>query len=137
VGYTKVHLVLCGQSNQLPTDAAVQMQHFAGMSGEEEMISNRWKLASVLGVAGAIALSAASAEARDARKTAPVRGAVASDAYAYRWTYPFAYSPSDPYAYQPATRDAYGYIDNGVGYGGSGTFSDGRQVPGTNWNPNQ
>ena len=101
------------------------------------MISNTWKLASVLGVAGAIALSAVSAEARDARKTAPARGATASDPYAYQPTYPFANSPSNSYAYQPATRDAYGYIDDGVGYGGSGTFSDGRQVPGTNWNPNQ
>ena len=101
------------------------------------MINNTWKLGAVLGVAGAIALSAVSAEARDARRAAPARGAVASDAYAYQPTYPFAYSPSGPRAYQPSVRDAYGYIDDGLGYDGSGTFSDGRRVPGTNWNPNQ
>jgi hypothetical protein len=101
------------------------------------MISNTWKLATVLGVASAIALSAVSAEARDARKVAPSRGAIASDPYAYQPTYPFAYLPSEPHAYQPSIRDAYGYVDDGVGYNGSGTFSDGRRVPGTNWNPNQ
>ena len=57
------------------------------------MISNTWKLATVLGVAGAIALSAVSAEARDARKAAPARGAVASD----------------PHAYQPSFRGSYNY----------------------------
>jgi hypothetical protein len=56
------------------------------------MISNTWKLASVLGVAGAIALSAVSAEARDARKTAPARGATASDPYAYRPSFRGSYN---------------------------------------------
>ena len=49
------------------------------------MISNTWKLAAVLGIAGAIALSVASAEARNVRN--PVRGAVASDHYVPRGSY--------------------------------------------------
>ena len=118
------------------------------------MISNTWKLATVLGVAGAIALSVASAEARSARRDHAVRGAVASDTYVYGPTYapddlpfgpyygpqatsPFAYAPADAFGYEPSFGNAYGYIDDGVGYSGSGTFSDGREVPGTNWNPNQ
>ena len=55
------------------------------------MISNTWKLATVLGVAGAIALSVASAEARNVRN--PVRGAVASDYYAPRGSYNYEAGP--------------------------------------------
>jgi hypothetical protein len=61
------------------------------------MISNTWKLATVLGVAGAIALSVASAEARDVRKAAPARGAVASDQYVH----------------QPSLRGSYNYYEAG------------------------
>jgi hypothetical protein len=61
------------------------------------MISNTWKLATVLGVAGAIALSVGSAEARDSRKVAPVRGAIASDGYVY----------------QPSLRGSYNYYEAG------------------------
>ena len=57
------------------------------------MISNTWKLATVLGVAGALALSVASAEARDVRKAAHPRGAVASDRYVH----------------QPSVRGSYNY----------------------------
>jgi hypothetical protein len=102
------------------------------------MIDNALKLAIVLGVASAISLSAASAEARSARNdSAPVRGAYAADPYAYQPPNPFAVPGSGPYAYQPADRDAFGSVDDGVGNFGTGTFSDGREVPGTNWNPNQ
>jgi hypothetical protein len=103
------------------------------------MIGTKLKLATVLGIVGAIALSAASAEARNGRHAASARDAIVSDPYAYQ---PiggaFAYQPpSYPGAYQPSARNAYGFIDDGVGYSGTGTFSDGREVPGTNWNPNQ
>ena len=60
------------------------------------MISNTWKLATVLGVAGALALSVASAEARDVRKAAPVRGAVASDGYVYQPSLRGSYNYADP-----------------------------------------
>lgn len=105
--------------------------------------NNTWKLATILGVAGVIALSAGTAEARGGQRAATVeRGAMAGGPYAYQ---PYAYQPSDSFAYQPSRpdvfqpslRDSYGYIDGGVGYSGSGTFSDGRSVPGTNYNPNQ
>jgi hypothetical protein len=62
---------------------------------KKKMIGNTWKLAAVLGVAGAIALSVASAEARDARKAAHTRGAVASDRYVH----------------QPSVRGSYNYYD--------------------------
>ena len=110
------------------------------------MISNKWKLATVLGVAGAIALSVATAEARGRNNASADRGAFAGDRYVYQPSDPFTYQRSGPFAYQPAPysdvyqpsyRGAYGYIDDGTGYSGTGTFSDGREVPGTNWNPNQ
>jgi hypothetical protein len=69
------------------------------------MISNTWKLATVLGVAGAVALSVASAEARDVRKAAPARGAIASDhsvnqpslrrSYNYRGSYNYEPGPTN------------------------------------------
>jgi hypothetical protein len=96
------------------------------------MISNTAKLATVLGVAGVMAFSVASAEARDGhhrdRAAAASRGVVVD---------PYAYQLPGPQVYRPSVRDAYGYIDDGLGYSGTGTFSDGRRVPGTNWNPNQ
>jgi hypothetical protein len=85
------------------------------------MINTKWKLATVLGVAGALALSIASAEARPMHHVTHVHRAVTGDAFAY----------------QPRFHNAYGWMNDGVGYDGTGTFSDGRRVPGTNWNPNQ
>ena len=118
------------------------------------MISNTLKLAAAVGVAAAMVFSAASAEARSARRDHAVGGAVASDTYVYGPAYapddlpfgpyygpqaasPFAYAPADAFGYAPSFGNAYGSLDDGVGYSGSGTFSDGREVPGTNWNPNQ
>lgn len=85
------------------------------------MINTKWKLVTALGVAGALALSIASAEARPMHQAAHVHRAVAHDAYVYH----------------PQVRNAYGWMNDGVGYDGTGTFSDGRRVPGTNWNPNE
>ena len=109
------------------------------------MVSNTSKLTLALGFVGAIALSAASADARDGYRTETVRGALASEPYAWRSPGPYAYQPSAPYASrpfspfigEPTLRDAYGYVDGGVGTFGTGTFSDGRTMPRTNWNPNQ
>jgi hypothetical protein len=70
------------------------------------MISNTWKLATVLGVAGAIARSVASAEARDVRKAAPVRGAVASDHYVYQPSLRGSYN----YSYEAGPRNGGGYF---------------------------
>jgi hypothetical protein len=81
------------------------------------MITTKWKLATVLGIAGALALSIASAEARPMHHAAHVA--------------------RDAYGYQPSSHNAYGWINDGVGRDGTGTYSDGRRVPGTNWNPNQ
>jgi hypothetical protein len=79
------------------------------------MINSKWKLLGALGIASALALSAAPVEARTVHHHRhAVEGA-------------FAYAPSH-------TRH---FIDDGVGYNGTGTFSDGRRVPGTNWNPNE
>ena len=66
------------------------------------MISKTWKLATVLGVAGALALSVASAEARDARRAAHPRGAVASDGYVH----------------QPSVRGSYNYYESAPRDGG-------------------
>lgn len=108
------------------------------------MINSTWKLATILGVAGAIAMSAASAEARGGRNAADARDARGvyayqpSDPHVRQPSGPFAFEPSDPRAQQPSYRGSYNYLDSdSTGYSGSGTFSDGRQVPGTNWNPNQ
>ena len=66
------------------------------------MISKTWKLATVLGMAGAIALSVASAEARDARKAAHARGPVAGDSYVH----------------QPSVRGSYNYYESAPRNGG-------------------
>lgn len=102
---------------------------------------NTSKLALALGIVGAIALSA-SANARDGYRNGTVRGAVASEPYTWRSPGPYAYQPYasqpfSPFVGEPTLRDAYGYVDGRVGTFGTGTFSDGRTVPGTNWNPNQ
>ena len=77
--------------------AALQYSVPRGTSGEEEMISNIDQQHMETGYGprrrGRIALSVASAEARNVRKAAPVRGAVASDHYVY----------------QPSLRGSYNY----------------------------
>lgn len=111
------------------------------------MISSRWKIATVLGVAGAIVLSVASADARSGRRSMNAYGAAQGPVYgggpyAYQpeGDGPYAYQPDGggPYAYRPSFGDSYNYSNSpSTGYFGSGTFSDGRRVPGTNFNPNQ
>jgi hypothetical protein len=73
------------------------------------MIGHTWKLATVVGVAGAIALSVASAEARDVRNTARVRGAVASDHYVHQPSLRGSYN----YQAGPRNGDAYFGEPNG------------------------
>ena len=117
------------------------------------MTSTRMKLATALGVAGAIALSIPSAEARSGRNAAIGFGiaagalalgaaAAASQPHYYHGGYyggPYAYRGA--YAYQPYGYDTY-YSAPGY-YGGPGVYFGGRyrdrngQVPGTNYNPNQ
>ena len=80
--------------------------------------NNNWKLAAMLSIAGALALSAAPADAR----------------VVYRHDHVFE-SPLN-YDASPANGPSAHFVDDGVGYNGTGTFSDGREVPGTNWNPN-
>jgi hypothetical protein len=60
--------------------------------------------------------------------------------YAYRPYVPAAYAATplygagyNTYSYYPSSS----YYPSWTGYYGSGTFSDGRRVPGTNYNPNQ
>jgi hypothetical protein len=64
------------------------------------MIST-WKLATVLGIAGAIALSVASAQARDVRKADRAHGAVASDRYVHQPSFRGSYN----YSYEPGSRN--------------------------------
>jgi hypothetical protein len=85
------------------------------------MISKTRKLATVLGITAALALSVASAEARTAHNPANARAQVVEGSQAYA----------------PGFHQEDGRRGDGVGYFGTGTYSDGREVPGTNWNPNQ
>lgn len=115
------------------------------------MTSTKWKLATALGVAGAIALSIPSAEARGGRNAALgfgiAAGALALGAAAAAASQPryygyyggpyAAYGYSDPYAYStPYVYDSYGYYGGPVYYGGSYRNRN-SQIPGTNYNPNQ
>jgi hypothetical protein len=82
------------------------------------MINSTWKLATVLGVVGAISFSAASAEARTKRKVSNTQGAVATapatvPQRSLRGSFNFAAPPAGNY----------------INYG------DGRL--GANYNPNQ
>ena len=114
------------------------------------MINTRWKLATALGVAGAIALSAPSAEARSGRNAAigfgVAAGALALGAAAAsqpRYHYYDSYY-GGPYAYggayaheRPYVYESYNYYHAPtVYYGGSYRDRNG-QIPGTNYNPNQ
>jgi hypothetical protein len=124
------------------------------------MTSTKWKLATALGVAGAIALSVPSAEARSGRNAAIgfgiAAGALALGAAAAAASQPRYYYDNGPYAYYPSGYDSYGYYDaptvyyGPAYYGGPaypraysphyhdrfiGTYN--RQIPGLNYNPNQ
>jgi hypothetical protein len=116
-----------------------------------DMTGTKWKLATALGVAGVIALSVPSAEARSGRNAAIgfgiAAGALALGAAAAasqpRYHYYDGYYGGGPYAYQPSyvyappyAYDSYGYYDAPTVYYG-GSRNRNRQVPGTNWNPNQ
>jgi hypothetical protein len=119
---------------------------------EMDMTGTKWKLATALGVAGAIALSVPSAEARGGRNAAIgfgiAAGALALGAAAAasqpRYGYydngyyggggPYAYQPSYVYE-QPYVYDSYNYDVPTMYYGRPPNRN--RQVPGTNWNPNQ
>jgi hypothetical protein len=130
------------------------------------MISTKWKLATALGVAGAIALSVPAAEARSGRNAAIgfgiaagalALGAAAAAASQPRYYYdngPYYYG-NGPYAYHPSAYDSYGYYDAPTVYYGptyygpaypraysphyQGRFigTYNRQIPGLNYNPNQ
>jgi hypothetical protein len=107
-----------------------------------------WKLATALGLAGAIALSVPSAEARGGRNAALgfgiAAGALALGAAAAA-SQPRYYYDNGPYAYQqPYAYESYGpaYYDApsvyyGPTYYGGYTGNRMRPVPGTNYNPNQ
>lgn len=103
-----------------------------------------WKLATALGLAGAIALSVPSAEARGGRNAAifagAAVGALALGAAAAAASQPRYYYNDGPYAYQPYGYNTY-YYDAPVVYGptyhGGYTGNRMRQIPGTNYNPNQ
>jgi len=105
-----------------------------------------WKLATALGLVGAIALSVPSAEARGGRNAAigfgVAAGALALGAAAAAASQPRYYYDGGPYAYQPYGYDSYGYYDAptvyyGPTYYGGYTGNRSRPVPGTNYNPNQ
>jgi hypothetical protein len=88
------------------------------------MISTTSKLALALGVVGAIALSAPSAEARTKRKAPTAEQTVTGNPFAYQGP-----------AYQaPSYRGSYNLYGNGYAGGGI-NFNDGRN--GANYNPNQ
>jgi hypothetical protein len=79
------------------------------------MISKSWKLATVLGVVGAIALTVSSAEARTKRAPAKKQSTINSG--------PFAYQPPPP-------PRAYNYQPSGAQFRGSGILGGG---PAAGW----
>ena len=91
------------------------------------------RISSTLIVACAIALSHQTAHARGGYMLGGLAyGPMPHDVVSHAYAYPSPYA----YAYQPFF-GAYRAYYNSTGYFGSGTFSDGRRVPGTNYNPNQ
>jgi hypothetical protein len=122
------------------------------------MTSTKWKLATALGVAGALALSVPSAEARGGRNAAIgfgiaagalALGAAAAAASQPRYYYdngPYGYYDNGPYAYYPNGYNTYHYgapayydapsVYYGPTYYGGYTGSRMRPVRGTNYNPN-
>ena len=92
------------------------------------MINTKSKLALALGIVSAIALSAASAEARTKRSAPKATQSTVTGN-------PFAYQPSPYPQYPQSYRGSYNLYDGG-GYSGGGiNFRDGRN--GANYNPNQ
>lgn len=111
------------------------------------MTGTRWKLATALGVAGAIALSVPSAEARGGRNAilgfgiaagALALGAAAASASQPRYYYQDGYY-GGPYAYQPSYGgyESYNYYDAPTYYAPVPYRNRNSQIPGTNYNPNQ
>lgn len=116
------------------------------------MIGTKWKLATALGLAGAIALSVPSAEARGGRNAAIgfgigalALGALAASAAQPRYYYSEGYY-GGPYAYQPSygayepysTYDAPMVYEAPTVYYAPGPYRNrNSQIPGTNYNPNQ
>lgn len=110
------------------------------------MKSTTLKLATALGVAGALALSMPSAEARNGRNAAiglGVVGGLALGAAAAAASQPHYYYGDryyrGAYAYEPGYRayDSYNYYDGPSVYYGSPRVNRNQQIPGTNYNPNQ
>ena len=114
-------------------------------------MNTKWKLATALGLAGAIALSATSADARGGRNAAigfgVAAGALALGAaaaasqprYYHQDGYyggPYAYEPAPSVYYQP---EPYVYYNSYNYYGPSPRLGNRNslQEPGTNWNRNQ
>ena len=87
------------------------------------MISTKSKLAVALGIAGAIALSVSSAEARTKHRSAKARASVQDTVGGVNVTRP---SLGRSYNYAPGLA---------IGGGGGINYRDGRN--GANWNPNQ
>jgi hypothetical protein len=118
------------------------------------MEMTNWKLATALGLAGAIALSVPSAEARNGRNAALgfgiAAGALALGAAAAAASQPRYYYDEGPYAYYPSGYDTYYsappayYSAPGYGYYGydksrsRGSYDVDRNgnVRGTGYNPN-
>ena len=91
------------------------------------MTSTNWKLATALGLAGAIALSVPSAEARGGRNAAIgfgiAAGALALGAAAAAASQPRYYYDNGPYAYQPYAYQPYGSgYDSYNYYGGAPVY---------------
>jgi hypothetical protein len=113
-------------------------------------MTTSWKLATALGLVGAIALSVPSAEARSGRNAAigfgVAAGALALGAAAAasqpRYYYDSYYDGPYAYAPQPYVYDSYNYIEAptpffyGSSVRGSGRYNN-RMIPGTNYNPSQ
>lgn len=111
------------------------------------MKSTTLKLATALGVAGALALSAPSAEARNGRNAAigmGIVGGLALGAAAAAASQPHYYYGDryyrGAYAYEPAyggAYDSYNYYGAPDVYYRAPRVDRNQQIPGTNYNPNQ
>lgn len=125
------------------------------------MTSIKRKSLAALAVAGAIAFATEPAQAWGRYSYGGSYAGRSYHAFAYRpyaanftyrrpYTYRAYYGYQPYYAYRPYLRGAYArapwsygiyntynYVPTWTGYFGSGTFSDGRRVPSTNYNPNQ
>jgi hypothetical protein len=135
---TNNHLPL-RTTEKAPSDDSNRVQAQASETGltklarERNMTRERLALSIAFSVVATTALPIASAEAHGWQLYAPY----ASQTY---FAYPpiyrshFIYHPSVVPAPVPA---GYGPFNGKVGYYGSGTFSNGRRIPGTNYNPNQ